>query len=99
MVKVFRLKKHYRNGTKEHDLVLKEHQCDSDDSVEYYVTEWCDNEPSGQVYGWRVDWEEVTEAKAVKQAIQNKIDKLNKQVTYLENEKMEWEDQLELIKV
>lgn len=95
MVKVFKIKKYFRNGKETHNLVLKGHQHESEDSVEHYVDRWCQQEPSGHNNGWSAEWDEVTDPKEIKRAIQSKIDLLNERVTSLENEKMDWEEELE----
>lgn len=54
-MKLVKINKSYRNGTKEHFLVLLDEPYSNDD-INYLVEEWCESKPSGSNYGYTVEW-------------------------------------------
>ena len=92
-MKVIRIKKSYRNGTKEHFLVLLN---DSQDNIDYLVEDWCESEPSGMNYGYSFEWSFVEDEKLIKSILKDKIKLMNNQIETLKNKKCEMEKYLVL---
>lgn len=85
-MKVIDIKKHYRNGTKQHYLVLFGESF-SDDTIDEKVSDWCESEPSGLTYGYSYDWNYVEDKDTIINVLHNEKLILNQKITKLINDK------------
>jgi len=74
-MEVVKITKRFRNGIKEHNLVLADYTHSTQD-IEYLVDEWCSNEPSGQNNGYTFEWLYVEDSK-VNDALRDRVKILN----------------------
>ena len=91
-MKVVRINKNYRNGTKEHFLVLDEPY--SNDDINYLVEEWCENEPSGMNYGYNYDWRFIEDGELINNILKDNIEVIDDQIEVLKTKKLKWENHL-----
>ena len=89
-MKVVKINKSYRGGTKKHFLVLLEEPY-SEDDVNYLVEEWCENEPSGSNYGYTVEWWFVEDEELINTVLKDKIKIVESKIERLKTEKCEME--------
>lgn len=88
-MKVVKINKGYRGGTKEHFLVLLDEPYSED--VNYLVEEWCDNEPSGSNYGYTVEWWFVEDDALINTILKDKIKIVEREIEALKTKKCEME--------
>jgi len=85
ITKVFRITKKYRNGEKiKHIIVTIDVGDDMGDYAEESAIYWADNDPAGSNYGYKIEWEEETDKKIIKETISKEIDKIEKRFVSLE---------------
>jgi hypothetical protein len=89
-MKVVKIKKGYRNGTKEHFLVLLDEPYSNDD-IDCLVEEWCESEPSGMSYGYTYEWLFVEDAELINTILKDKIKNIEAQIEALKTKKCEME--------
>lgn len=89
-MKVVKINKGYRGGTKEHFLVLLDEPY-SEDDVNYLVEEWCENEPSGSNYGYTVEWWFVEDDELINTVLKDKIKITEREIEALKTKKCEME--------
>lgn len=58
-MKVIEVKKSYRNGEFIHNMVLDEVY--KDEHIDEIVADWAESDPAGQMYGYNVEWKEITD--------------------------------------
>jgi hypothetical protein len=85
-MKIVKINKRYRNGTKEHFLVLLDEPYSNDD-IDYLVEEWCESEPSGMNYGYTYEWLFVDDKTLISNILRDKIKITESQINTLKNEK------------
>lgn len=79
-----KVKKSYRNGTVVKVLPIfgiydSYNESDVEEHIQDVIEEWASNEPSGQNYGYRLDWETITDVNDISKAIDDEVLLLNKQ--------------------
>jgi hypothetical protein len=85
-MKVVKITKRFRNGIKDHFLVIdKDH---TDDNIEYICEDWCNEDSAGANYGWTADWVHVTDPQEILDAKNKEIKSLNIQLSVLEIRKL-----------
>lgn len=89
-MKVVKINKSYRSGTKEHFLVLLDEPYSNDD-IDYLVEEWCEDEPSGSNYGYTCEWWFVEDEELINTILKDKIKILESKIVRLKTEKCEME--------
>ena len=89
-MKVVKINKSYRNGTKEHFLVLLDEPYSNDD-IDYLVEEWCEDEPSGSNYGYTYEWRFVEDEELINTILKDKIKIVEHKIERLKTEKCEME--------
>jgi len=89
-MKVVKIHKSYRNGTKEHFLVLLDEPYSNDD-IDYLVEEWCESEPSGMNYGSTYVWLFVEDTELINTILKEKIKITETQIESLKTKKCEME--------
>lgn len=89
-MKVVKINKSYRNGTKEHFLVLLDEPYSNDD-INYLVEEWCESESSGMNYGYNYEWWFVEDDELIKAILKDKIKVVNSQIEALKTKNCEME--------
>lgn len=87
-MKVVKINKSYRSGTKEHFLVLLDEPYSNDD-IDYLVEEWCEDEPSGSYYGYTYEWWFVEDEELINTILKDKIKILESKIERLKTEKCE----------
>ena len=92
-MKVVKIHKSYRSGTKEHFLVLLDEPYSNDD-IDYLVEEWCENEPSGSNYGYTVEWRFVEDTEIINTILKDKIKITECEIEALKTKKCEMERHL-----
>jgi len=92
-MKVVKINKSFRNGIKEHFLVLLDESCSIDD-INYLVEEWCESEPSGMNSGYHYDWWVVEDEELINTIIKNKIKIIDGQIEALKTKKCKMENHL-----
>ena len=92
-MKVVKINKSYRNGTKEHFLVLLDEPYSNDD-INYLVEEWFYSDPSGMSYGYNYDWWFVEDDELINTILKDKIKIINGQIESLKTKKCEMEKHL-----
>jgi hypothetical protein len=92
-MKVVKINKSFRNGSKEHFLVLLDEPYSNDD-IDYLVEEWCENEPSGINYGWKYEWWFVEDVELINTILKNKIEIVEREIETLKTKKCEMEKYL-----
>jgi len=89
-MKVVKINKSYRNGTKEHFLVLLDEPYSNDD-INYLVGEWCEIEPSGMNYGYSYEWWFVEDDELINTILKDKIKVVDSKIKALKTKKCEME--------
>ena len=89
-MKVVKINKSYRNGTKEHFLVLLDEPY-SEDDVNYLVEEWCDSDPAGMNYGYTYEWWFVEDEELINTILKDKIMIVEREIEALKTKKCEME--------
>lgn len=89
-MKVVKINKSYRSGTKEHFLVLLDEPYSNDD-IDYLVEEWCEDEPSGSSYGYTYEWWFVEDEELINTILKDKIKIVERKIERLKTEKCEME--------
>jgi hypothetical protein len=92
-MKVVKINKSFRNGSKEHFLVLLDEPYSNDD-IDYLVEEWCEKEPSGINYGWKYEWWFVEDVELINTILKNKIEIVDSEIETLKTKKCEMEKYL-----
>ena len=92
-MKVVKINKSYRSGTKEHFLVLLDEPYSNDD-INYLVEEWCEYEPSGSNYGYTYEWRFVEDEELINTILKDKIKIVEHKIERLKTEKCEMEKYL-----
>lgn len=92
-MKVVKINKNYRNGTKEHFLVLLDEPYSNDD-IDYLVEEWCESEGSGMNYGYTYEWWFVKDDKLINTILKDKIKIAEREIETLKTKKCEMESNL-----
>jgi len=87
-MKIIRINKKFRNGTKEHFLVLMDEPY-SDDDIDCLAEEWCESELSGVNYGYSYEWWFVEDIEIINTILYDKINIINKEIEILEVKKCE----------
>jgi hypothetical protein len=93
MMKVVKINKGYRSGTKEHFLVLLDEPYSNDD-IDFLVEEWCESESSGMSYGYTYEWLFVEDNEIINTILKNKIKNTETQIETLKTKKCEMERHL-----
>jgi hypothetical protein len=88
-MKVVKINKSYRNGTKDFLVLLDEPY--SNDDINYLVEEWCESESSGMNYGYNYEWWFVEDDELIKAILKDKIKVVNSQIEALKTKKCEME--------
>jgi len=78
-MKIVKIKKFYRNGTKEHFLVLLDESYSNDD-IDCEVEEWCESEPNGMNYGYSYEWDFVNDKNIINDVLVKKLHILNNEI-------------------
>lgn len=89
-MKVVKIHKRYRGGTKEHFLVLLDEPYSNDD-IDYLVEEWCEDEPSGSNYGYTYEWWFVEDTEIINTILKDKIKIAEREIETLKTKKCEME--------
>jgi len=89
-MKAVKINKSYRNGTKEHFLVLLDEPYSKGD-INYLVEEWCESEPSGMNYGYSYNWWFVEDDELTNTILKDKIKIIDSQIEVLKAKKCEME--------
>ncbi len=92
-MKIVKIKKDYRNGTREHFLVLFNEPYLNDD-IDCLVEEWCDSEPSGMSWGYTYEWEFVKDTELINKILKDKIKGIDYQIEMLNAKKCEMENHI-----
>jgi len=87
-MKIIRINKKFRNGTKEHFLVLMDESY-SYDEIDIIAEEWCESELSGMNYGYSYEWWFVEDIEIINTVVWDKINIINERIEILEAEKCE----------
>ena len=96
-MKVIKINKRYRNGIKEHFLVLLDEPYSNDD-INYLVEDWCESELSGMKHGYSYEWWFVEDEELINTVLLDKIKIMNSQIEALETKKCEMEKYLRIEK-
>lgn len=91
-MKVIKINKSYRGGTKQHFLVLLGEN--SNEDIEYKVVNWCQQDLSGSNYGWVYEWEIIEDKQIINDVLKNKIGLIEVEIEVLRNEKCALEQYL-----
>lgn len=81
-MKIIKINKSYRNGTKEHFLVLLEELYTTDD-IDYLVEDWCESEGSGMNYGYTYESQFVKDDKLINTILKDKIKTAEREIETL----------------
>lgn len=92
-MKVVKINKSYRGGTKEHFLVLLDEPYSNDD-IDYLVEEWCDTDVAGRNYGYRYEWWFVEDEELINTILKDNIKIVDSQIEALKTKKCEMEKYL-----
>ncbi len=86
---VVKINKKYRNGQKEHFLVLYEGEIKyTNDIINDSVEEWCEDDPSGRTSGgYSYLWVIVTDFDIIEKVLNNELNNI-KSKTIIDNEKI-----------
>lgn len=83
-MKVIKIRKTYRNGEKEHFIVVDDSY--GDDSIEDIVLEWGERDSSGSNYGYKLYWDEVEDVTIIKKACEDKLEEIRREIKQLHKE-------------
>lgn len=97
-MKIIKINKNYRSHNVEAFLVLFGERISNDD-IECAVEEWCENEPSGQSYGYAYNWEFVKDELTIHEVLNNKIQDFNFKIENFQTKINEIEDYLKLLNI
>ena len=92
-MKLVKINKSYRSGTKEHFLVLLDEPY-SEDDVNYLVEEWCESDPAGMNYGYTYEWWFVEDEELINTILKDKIMIVEREIEALKTKKCEMESYL-----
>ena len=81
-MRVVKINKIFRNGSKEHFLVVEDGL--PLDEVDYFVECWCESEHSGSNYGYVYDWNFVEDEAVIKEVLLDELDRINSEIDSLE---------------
>jgi hypothetical protein len=73
MIKMIKIIKKYRNGSKEHFLTLLNEYEYSNIDIDCLVEEWCENDGSGMIYGYTYTWSFVEDIESIKKILIDEI--------------------------
>lgn len=90
-LKVVKINKRYRNGSKEHFLVITESSKFSNDDIFSLVEEWCENDSSGAMYGYNFDWEFVEDEKIKESVLKEETKNIELKIERLKKLKYDME--------
>ncbi len=79
MIRIIKIKKHYRNGIIEHYLAILNEDA-GDDYIIECVEEWCENDLHGLSYGYTYDWEIITDENIIRDVLYKKLHILNDEI-------------------
>lgn len=88
-MKTIEIEKVYRNNKAIHYILTRE---TSDEVINDFVENWCENDPCGQIYGYSYSWKVVEDKEIIQSAINKEIEKSNKKIQSLK----EWLDEIEI---
>lgn len=97
------IKKSFRGGTKEHNLVIlidsevKEDSFEFDDIVEDAVTNWGESDPGGANYGYEISYKIIKDQAVIKLELEKEMTRKIAQSQCIANEIKELEDNLKSI--
>lgn len=94
-MKIVKINKSYKNGTKEHFLVLLDEPY-SNDVIDCLVEEWCESDSSGMNYGYTYEWWFVEDDKLINTILKDKIKIAEREIETLKTKKCEMERHLKL---
>lgn len=92
-MKIVKINKRYRNGSKEHFLVLLNEPY-TDDAITELAEDWCESTPEGANYGYQYKWEIVEDTTVIKTVISDEIGRIDKQIEQSQIKKSELEKYL-----
>ena len=81
-MKVIKIKKHSRNHTGIFYIMLEDYKCIKEegsiweDNIDYYADERCYKDGAGHSYGWKYEWEFVTNKIEIKSIVENELELL-----------------------
>ena len=85
-MKIVKIHKGFRGGTKEHFLVLFDEPY-FEDEIQSLVEDWCNNEPSGSNYGFTCEWCFIENKDEINKVLNENINLIENQIKALENKK------------
>ncbi len=92
-MKVVKINKSYRNGIKEHFLVLLDEPYSNSD-IDDLVEEWCESELSGMNSGYNYKWWVVEDNELINTILKDKIKIVDSQIEALKTKKCKMENHL-----
>lgn len=95
-MKVLKIYKSYRSGTKEHFLVLLDEPYSNDD-IDNIVEEWCESDSSGMIYGYDYKWCFVEDEELINNILKDNIKNTEREIELLKTKKCEMERYLKSI--
>ena len=96
-MKIIKIHKMYSSGSKNHFLVITEMEND-ENYINELVENWCEDDPAGMNNGYSYDWEYVNDLNVIKEEINNRISRIEKNIKSLNYEKELLENELNILK-
>lgn len=91
-MKVIKIDKTYRNGTISHFKVIHDEM--SKEGIDNLVEMWCEDDPTGQSYGYTYDWNFVDDKDKIRGILKHNIDLTKSKINKLIDEKNRMEKYL-----
>jgi hypothetical protein len=81
-MKLILIKKSYRGGTIEHNMLLGDEL--DEEEIGNAVFKWCEEDPNGMEDGFRCEWEEVNDPTLKIEVIRKEIMSANNRISFME---------------